>query len=351
MIEQIRVPLRAERLQRETLVAPIEKELTQVIYLNARLSNYALPKYERAARDGAAEYLWLPSNRAPSPRYGKGTDSSATDPLNTSVRYNVNSVIAELEKRKAKLFAQARAAETRAREAEEKFEQFKSRLKQETNQRLGAEQRHRDIEEDRPRQLQAAEIERMKPTEAAMAPEVAEARLKQAERRIKEAEKDVTTLTLALTKAYQKKAEAEATARAVEEKAKIIQALFLRSETTTRIAIEGNLIFGLLVFASKSKITAMERAIRNVDARHGTQGDYLKNLLQKQTAGLPSIPEKATLAEGEFTSLNMLKSGDEDQACTVIQEIGFGTKLKFMVYGMIIMLLVGGCWNIIKGFH
>src|SRR5262245_6376567 len=140
MIEQIRVPLRAERLQRETLVAPIEKELTQVIYLNARLSNYALPKYERAARDGAAEYLWLPSNRAPSPRYGKGTDSSATDPLNTSVRYNVNSVIAELEKRKAKLFAQARAAETRAREAEEKFEQFKSRLKQETNQRLGAEQ-------------------------------------------------------------------------------------------------------------------------------------------------------------------------------------------------------------------
>src|SRR5215510_9112023 len=101
MIEQIRVPLRAERLQRESLVAPVEKESTQVIYLNARRSNFALPKYERAPRKSDSEYLWLPSNRDPSPRYGNGTDSSETDPHNTSVRDNVNSVIAELEKRRA----------------------------------------------------------------------------------------------------------------------------------------------------------------------------------------------------------------------------------------------------------
>ena len=268
------------------------------------------------------------------PKYGKATDYSVTDLLDTSAGNDIKSVIAELEKRRAKFSALAYAAEARAQEAEEKCDRAEGRLEQEKNQRLEAEQRLKEFEDHRLQQLQATE-----------------ARLIKAERRIKEAEKDTTSLTLALAKAYQKKAEAEATARAVEEKAKIVQALFLRSETTTRIAIEGNLIFGLLVFASKSKITAMERAIRNVDARHGTQGDYLKNLLQKQTAGLPSIPEKVALAEGEFTSLNRLKSGDEDQACPVIQEIGFGTKLKFMVYGMIIMLLVGGCWNIIKGFH
>ena len=89
------------------------------------------------------------------PKYGKAPDTSKTDLLNTSAGYDINSVIAELEKRRAKLLVLARAAEARAREVEEEFEQFKSRLKQETKQRLVAEQKLREFKEDRLRLLGA----------------------------------------------------------------------------------------------------------------------------------------------------------------------------------------------------
>src|SRR5262245_26463149 len=147
MLEQIFVPLRAERLQREVLVAPVEKELTQVIHLTARRSNYALPKRETTPHNGAAEYLWLPSKGDPLPKKEKATDSSKTDPLNTSARHSIKVVIAELEKRRARLFAQTRAAEARARVAEKKFEHSENRLERETNQRLMAEATARAAEE------------------------------------------------------------------------------------------------------------------------------------------------------------------------------------------------------------
>src|SRR5262245_13287892 len=147
MLAQTFAPLRPQRLHREVLVAPVEKEPTQVIYINARRSNYALPKCETTPHNGAAEYLWLPSNGDSLPKSGKATDFSATDPLNTSARYNIKSVIAELEKQRARLFAQTRAAEARARVAEKKFEQSENRLERETNQRLMAETTARAAEE------------------------------------------------------------------------------------------------------------------------------------------------------------------------------------------------------------
>jgi hypothetical protein len=289
-------------------------------------------------------------NSAVLPKYGKATDSSVTDQLDTSAGKNIRSVIAELEKRRAEFFALARSSEARAQEAEEKRELAESRLEQEANLRLEAEQRLREIEDDRFRQLQAVDNERMKKTEAALAHDEAEARLKQAERRIKEAEKDVTSLTLAVAKAYQKKAEAEAAARAAEEKVQIIQSLFLRSEASTHVAVDGNLLFGLLIFASKSKLWAIDKAIRNVDARHRPQEDYLGNLLQKETAKLRSIPETATLTERANKSVNLLKSVVDDRACRVTEQIGLGIKLKFTILGMVIMLLVGACCEFITAY-
>jgi hypothetical protein len=131
MLEQTCVPLRAGRLQCERLVAPVKKTSNRIIYLTEKPSSNAFPKY------------------------GKATDTSKTDPLNTSVGYEINSVIAELEERRAKLLAFVRAAETRAREAEEEYEQFKSRQIQETNQRLVTEQKLREIKEDSLRLLGA----------------------------------------------------------------------------------------------------------------------------------------------------------------------------------------------------
>ena len=141
------MPLRVERLQREILVAPVKKEPTQVLHLKAKRSSDALPQRGTASRNGAAEYLWLSSCSAPLPTHGKTTNSSVTDIVNTSAGYNIRSAIAELEKRRASLFALARAAEARAREAEKKCERAENKLEQETNQRLVAEATVRVAEE------------------------------------------------------------------------------------------------------------------------------------------------------------------------------------------------------------
>ncbi|HKQ78549.1 MAG TPA: hypothetical protein VJ810_32925 [Blastocatellia bacterium] len=298
------------------------------------------------------------------PKYGKATHPSVTNLLNTSAGYTIKTVIAELEKRRAQSFALACAAEARAQEAEKRreqaekkleqaenrLEQAEDRLEQEMNQRLTAERRLKEFEGDRHRQLQALEFERVKTLEAVLSYGEAEARLKKAEVRIKEAENDATSLTIALARAYKKRTEAEATARAIEEKAQIIEALFLRSEDGPRKALEGHLVFGLLIFASRNRMKEMERAIRNVDAKHRLQEDYVNNLLQKQTAKLRPIPEKANSAESEFTSFNLLKSASDDHSCHVTVQKGLGTRLKLIIYGMLFSLLVAVCWGLITAF-
>jgi len=125
MLEQTYVPLRGWRFQDKSLGPPVKKTSNRIIYLTEKPSSNALPKC------------------------GKATDNSKTDLLNTSAGYDINSVIAELEKRRAKLLVLARAAEARARETEEEFEQYKSRLKQEAKHWLVAEQKLKEFEEDK----------------------------------------------------------------------------------------------------------------------------------------------------------------------------------------------------------
>ncbi len=163
-------------------------------------------------------------------KYGEATDSSLTGQSNKPAGYNIKSVTAELEKRRAELFALARAAEARAREAEEKCEQAETRLEQEMNQRLLADQRLMELEEDRLRQQQAVEIEGMKALKVALAHEEMEARLIEAEDRVKEAENKVEALTLALTEADQKRAEAESLTQVAKDDAREIELFFDAAE-------------------------------------------------------------------------------------------------------------------------
>ena len=285
--------------------------------------------------------------------YGKRMDSSVNRILNTSTGYNIKNVIAELEKRRAEYFALACAAEDKAREAEEKRRHAEIRMERATNQLFVAELRLKEIEDERQSHLRAIEIERDKAQKAAQANLDAENRMKNAEKRVKEAENEATTLTVALTKAYQKKAEAEANARALEEKAQIIETLFLRSEAVTQTAahvtVEGNLIFGLLIFASKSKLRAIEKAIRDIDAKYEPQAEYLSNLLQKHTAKLRPINGKAGL-ETEAESSSVYSSLDVDQASSAKAQKGLVSRLRFIIYGMLITQLVGMCWGFITEF-
>src|SRR5262249_42231758 len=63
----------------------------------------------------------------------------------------------ELAKRKAQILAAVRAAEAKAREAEGAFKQIESRLESEIAQRISAEARIREIEEDYAQQIAALE--------------------------------------------------------------------------------------------------------------------------------------------------------------------------------------------------
>ena len=167
-----------------------------------------------------------------SSNYDEAMDSSLTGLPNTPAGHKLKSVTAELEKRRAELIALARQAEIRAREAEEKCEQIESKLEQEANQRLQAEQRLRDLEEERLRQLQAAEIESVKTLKTALEQEREGmgARLREAEERIEEAESKAATLTFALAEAERKRAESEALAQVARDDAREIESLFAGAE-------------------------------------------------------------------------------------------------------------------------
>ncbi len=312
--------------------------------------NYT-PTFPSAGKTGALKRITQAL-----PEYGNAKEeSSITDLLKKSAGYNIKRAIAELEKRRAEFFAQARSSEARAQVAEEKYEQAKCRLEEESNQRFAAEQRLKNLEQERLRQLQVVEVEKVKTQEALLAHGELKARLKKAEKRIKESERDATALTIALAKAYQKRDEAEATARASEEKAQIIESLFLRSDAGSHEAVKGHLVFGLLVFASRKKVLEMELALRDVEEKYRQQEDDFKGLLQKQETNLQPIPEKALLSAGENTTRNLLKPAepvvvDDEHAFDAPEDNVVEINLKFIIYGVVVTILAGTCFGLITAF-
>ncbi len=147
------------------------------------------------------------------------------------IAYNLKSVTEELEERRAELAALARAAEARAKEAENWCEQAESKLEQELNQRLQAEQRLRELEVDRLRQATPIEEAqaRTAPPHVELAHGEMGAWLKEAEDLAKEAEIKIETLTLALVEAEQKRAKAETLAQAAGHKAREFESLYVEA--------------------------------------------------------------------------------------------------------------------------
>jgi len=147
------------------------------------------------------------------------------------IAYNLDNVPADVEKRREELAALARAAEARAKEAEEKCEQAEGRLELELKERLLAEQRLRELEENRLRKQQSAVlIEAPQPRTAAWAQPGTEARVKEAEARAKviesrakDAETEIQSLRAKLMEAEQRSAKAEAIAQAAVDKARVLE--------------------------------------------------------------------------------------------------------------------------------
>ena len=204
------------------------------------------------------------------------------------IAYNPNNVPAEAERRREELAALARAAEVRAKEAEEKCEQAEGRLEQELKERLLAEQRLRELEENRQRNLQTAiPIEAPQPRTAAWAQPGTEARMKEAEARAKgieswakEAETEIQSLKAKLMEAEQRRAKAESIAQSAVDKARELESQagtaraalvetnrkMAEAEATARIAEEkARTIESIIVEAEAAGRQATER-YQNVEA-------------------------------------------------------------------------------------
>src|SRR5215813_276274 len=342
------MPLRVERLQREILVAPVKKEPTQVLHLKAKRSSDALPQRGTASRNGAAEYLWLSSSSDPSPKYGKTSNSSVTDLVKTPAGYNINgkttnssvtdlvktlagyningkttnssvtdlvktpagynirSAIAELEKRRARLFALAHAAEARAQEAEEKCERAENRLEQETNQRLVAEATAR-VAEEKAHQIEALVLG-------------ADAKDHNAAER---------NLVFGFLVYSNKGAEADAR-KAKSQRPARIEA---KSQRPARIEAKSQ---------RPARVEAKSQRPARIEARRKAPCE---------TGAASAAIELTLWKEGEFTSSNLLKSVGDDRACRVTEQKGLGIKHKFIIYGAVITLLVGAYWLLIPAFH
>lgn len=361
-------------------------------------------------------------------------NSPTTASPSKPVAYNPNSVTPEVEKRRAELAALARAAEAKAKEAEKQCEQAEGRLEQELRDRMLAEQRLRELEENRQRQLRtAAPIQeppsrtaawaqggtaaRQKESEAQT--KGVEARAKEAAARAKESETEIQTLMVALMEAEQKRAkaetlaqvarekarefesqvetakvalaevnlkmaEAEAATRVAEEKSRTIESLLAEAESAGRQATERSQhIEAELEYEAKQRAAA-ERKLKEFEdelssyleldwskgepdltqaivARGGggadeavsqfqaqieaerrarRESDDARAALELKTREMEKALRIAEENNRQIAALNLVKSTESDQTYTVKKPKGFKHELRFIVYGMAIMMLL-----------
>jgi|SRR5215813_4781916 len=278
MLEQTRSPFGAERLQSQIVVAPLKKDPNRT---------GALPSRTGALSSRTAA---LQSRTTALPKYGKATDVSVTNLLKTPAGYNLKRVIEDMEKRRAVLFALALEAVAKAQEAQERCQRAENKLEQVTNHQLVAEHQFRAL----------------------------------------------------LVKADQKRVEAETMARAAEEKAHKIESLFLGEEEVTHKATDRKLVFGVLMFANKGAKSIAHQPTKKhkvAEARPRTLSEAKESLaaIEQDSRGLKWANR---IAEGSDRQLP--KPVKAEYMARVTEQTDLGFKLKFIFYGMIIMLLLVG---------
>jgi hypothetical protein len=211
---------------------------------------------------------------------GDGDASQISDP-GTTISQTAKSVTAELERRRTELFAQVRAAEAKAIEAEEKCNFAMARLEQETAQRKLIEQQLRELEDDYLQRLSTLEAEEAKRREAEKASEKADARLKEADARINEeietrkqaekaradAEAKSNSVMLALAGAEHKRSEAEARAEAARIALLEIEQQKAESEARAHIAEENAREIESLIAEAESIAHAANERYKNAESR------------------------------------------------------------------------------------
>ncbi|HEV2664222.1 MAG TPA: hypothetical protein VG324_04890 [Blastocatellia bacterium] len=329
----------------------------------------------------------------------RSENTTSTAPPDKPVANNLNNATAEVERRRAELAAMARAAEARAKQAEEKCEQAEGRLEQELKDRMLAEQRLKELEENRLRQRQvSAPVVGPQSRTSAWAQGGMGVRLKDSEPRAGVSETEIQTLMVALMEADQKRAKAEALAQAADDKTREFEAKaeagrialveanrkMAESEAAGRQATERyQTIEAELQYEAKQRAAAEEKLkefedelgsyleldwsngepdqTRAVVARDGGGADEVVLQLQAQAEAerrarrqaddaraalelrMREMEKALRIAEEnnrQIAALNLAKSAGEDHTYTIKKRKGFKYELRFIFYGMAIALLL-----------
>ena len=242
----------------------------------------------------------------------------------------------EVERRRAELAALARAAEARAKEAEEKCEQAEGRLEQELKERLLAEQRLRELEENRLRNLQAGvPIEAPQPRTASWAQPGTETRLKEAETRAKEsqawakgAENEIQSLRAKLAEVEHKRAKTEALAQATGDKARLLES---QAEAARAALAEANRKTAEAEATARimeEKARAMESLLSEAEAvgRHATEKyQTVEFELQSEAKQRAAAEEKLKEFEdelGSYLELDWSKDEPDMSRAVVVRQSG-----------------------------
>jgi hypothetical protein len=221
------------------------------------------------------------------------------------IGYSLQSDTGEVEKRRAELATLARAAEARAKEAEQRCEQAEGRLELELKERLLAEQRLRELEENRLRKQQPAiPIEAPQARTASWAQPGTEARLKESESRAKGTETEIQSLRARLMEAEQKRAKAEALAQAVGDKARESES---RAETARAALVEAN-----------RKVAEAEAAARVAEEKSRT----MESLLAEAEAVGRQATEKYQTVEADLQYEAKLRAAAEQKLKEFEDELG-----------------------------
>lgn len=233
-------------------------------------------------------------------------ESSANKPSTAETKTDVNATETlgqEIERRKAAIIAIAREAETRSREAAEKFHLAEARLNEQVELRKQAEVKVSQLQEDADQWQAVAQSEELKRIEAEIAKVELEERVKQ------EAE--------AHTAAEIARAEAESTCSQAEAKARTAEEAYKNAEAKVRAAEEAARTAESLIYEADAIARQMEEKYKASEAKLHREAELrvlAEQMLQEMASLMPNQDmglDNLGIAIGGQVALTNSMGGDE----------------------------------------
>lgn len=201
---------------------------------------------------------------------------------------NTNEKGEELEQRRAAIIAIAREAEVRSREASDKFKLAETKLKEQTELRLQAEERIRRLEEESKQWMATAQAEELKRIEAEIAKVELEERLKQEEAAKSQAEQARLEAEQARKEAQEKLLAAEQARKEAETKAEAVEQIRKEADARVQSAEEAARVAESLIYEADAIARQAEEKYKTAQANLQREAE-LRTLAEQMLKELANL--------------------------------------------------------------